>query len=259
MKKIVVNIWIALLLSVALLSALLLLWYLNQRASEKNSLEVLKSQVFEMHPTGQIPTETSSLLRDAVTENLRNLQIQNGDMAAWIKIPGTKIDYPVMHTPESPEYYLRRNFEKKYSLGGLPFMQADCSLSPQSDNLILYGHNMKDSTMFSQLRLYSAKTFWEEHAIINLYTPDGKQSYEIFGVIETVVNTEGSFEYNSFVNARDTDAFDRFIAEAKRNSLYDTGIEVTYGDYLLTLSTCSDKGPDSRLVVVARQRNKIKL
>lgn len=251
MKKAMINTLIVLLLLVALLSALLLLWYVKLRASEKGSLEALKSQVFDQW---QISKEIPSIQNNAVSDNLKNLQMQNEDMVAWISISGTQIDYPVMHTPKSPEYYLRKNFYEKYSLSGLPFMQADCSLSPQSDNLILYGHNMKDDTMFSQLHLYSDKAFWNEHSIINFYTATEKQIYEIIAVIETIVNTKNAFEYDSFVDASDKNTFERFVNEGKRNSLYDTGIEVAYGDHLLTLSTCSNNGTDSRLVVVARQR-----
>lgn len=82
---------------------------------------------------------------------------QNPHMAGWVKIDGTKLDYPVMFTPDEPEYYIHRAFDGSYAVIGVPFVGKGCTLEPPSDNIILYGHNMKTGTMFSTLSSYAKK------------------------------------------------------------------------------------------------------
>lgn len=242
-------------LLIALLSGLLILWYTYQRGSEKSMMVALKVKAFVQEQTepDRIYQESPPIDGDSVGENLKALQKQNADLAAWICIPGTQIDYPVMYTPASPQYYLRKDFDKNKSLSGLPFIQETCSITPQSDNVIVYGHNMRDGTMFSGLHLFVNEAFWMEHQTVHFYTTTEKQTYDILAVIETIINTKNAFEYTSFVDADSRRAFDRFITDAKRHAIFDTGIEAVYGDHLLTLSTCSNKGTDSRLVVIARR------
>lgn len=257
MKKTILNAAIVILLFLALLSGILILWYTCQRSCEKNRVNSLKLQVFVQN---EEQTELSDLLqgpqpitKDTVSDHLKALQLQNQDLAAWICIPGTQIDYPVMHTPASPQYYLRKDFDKNDSFAGLLFVQETCSLSPQSDNIIIHGHNMRDGTMFSGLHQYRDEIFWEEHKTVDFYTMAEKQTYEIIAVIETTINAKDVYEYTSFVDAGSKHDFDQFSTEVKRCSLYDTGIEIVFGDQILTLSTCSDKGSDSRFLVIARK------
>ena len=91
----------------------------------------------------------------------QNLYWENTDMVGWILIEDTNIDYPVMQTPTDPTYYLKHDFEKNYTDYGCPFMQADCDALCPSDNLIIYGHNMKDGSMFADLAKYRSKDFWQ--------------------------------------------------------------------------------------------------
>lgn len=91
---------------------------------------------------------------------------QNNDMAGWITIEGTPINYPVMFTPEQPDFYLKHGFDKEYSAYGVPFIGENCTLLPRSDNLIIYGHHMKNGTMFAALTDYKDEDFYEKHKLI---------------------------------------------------------------------------------------------
>ena len=110
----------------------------------------------------------------------QNLYWENTDMVGWILIEDTNIDYPVMQTPTDPTYYLKHDFEKNYTDYGCPFMQADCDALCPSDNLIIYGHNMKDGSMFADLAKYRSKDFWQTHKTVWFDTALGSCAYEIF-------------------------------------------------------------------------------
>ena len=125
-------------------------------------------------------------------------------MVGWILIEDTNIDYPVMQTPTDPTYYLKHDFEKNYTDYGCPFMQADCDALAPSDNLILYGHNMKDGSMFADLAKYRSKDFWQSHKTVWFDTALGSCAYEIFAVIHTTVqaDTADAFPFYRFVDAK---------------------------------------------------------
>ena len=175
---------------------------------------------------------------------------QNPNTIGWISIEGTALNYPVMHTPGSPGFYLRRNFEGQYSEAGVPYAAEGCSISPQSDNITIYGHHMKSGKMFGALDGYTNETFWREHPIIRFDTRAGFGEYEVFAVFKVA---PADFLYNAFINAAEQAEFDKYVSRCKALSLYDTGISAAYGDKLITLSTCEYSQEDGRLVVVARK------
>lgn len=94
---------------------------------------------------------------DNTDNGINELIAKNPDCVAWVRIDDTKIDYPIMQTKDNPEYYLRRNFKKEYSYTGTPFLDAACDMN-EGVNLIVYGHNMRDGTMFADLLKYKQKT-----------------------------------------------------------------------------------------------------
>ncbi len=105
------------------------------------------------------------------SRNLTPLFEANGDCIGWICIPNTAVNYPVMFTPEEPPKYLRKNFEGEYSVSGIPFL--DGAFYPECDNLIVYGSNMKNGTMFFDVTQYRDKAYWEEHPYIEFETAGG--------------------------------------------------------------------------------------
>ncbi len=153
--------------------------------------------------------------------NLAPIMDQNSDCIGWICIEGTTVDYPVMHTPSDPQKYLRKNFEKKYSTSGIPFLDYRCTLET---NLILYGHNMKNGTMFSDLKKYLDKSFREQHPVIELETADGVRYFTVTEVIKT-------------------DIYDKRYED----------IEVKDGRQKLILSTCYGSAKSGRLLVIAEE------
>lgn len=180
---------------------------------------------------------------------------QNPDLVGWIKIDGTKINYPLMYTPEDPEKYLHKDFNGHFSVGGLPFLDEECTLEPASDNLLIYGHNMQNGTMFQNLLLYEQKSFWQEHPIIRVSTLYQEKSYEILAALYDRVyfKSEEHFKFYQFINATDEREFDEAISYFREHALYDTDVSVQYGDKLVTLVTCAYHVENGRFLVVARE------
>ena len=185
----------------------------------------------------------------------QDLYLQNNDMVGWIKIEDTKINYPVMQSKDNPNFYLKHGFDKAYTDYGCPYIQENCDVDIPSDNLIIYGHNMKDSSMFSGLMKNTDKSFWESHKTISFDTLTEKCDYEIIAAFKTVVYTDSpeSFKYYQFINADTGDEFNAYITKCKELALYDTGVTAEYGDKLITLSTCEYSRNNGRMVVVAKK------
>lgn len=200
-------------------------------------------------------TQQEIASQSSVQPTSRNLYLENSDMVGWIQIEGTSIDYPVMQTPADPNYYLKHDFERNYTDCGCPFMQADCDALCPSDNLIIYGHNMKDGSMFADLAKYRSKDFWQDHKTVWFDTELGSCAYEIFAVIRTTVQEDAAdaFPFYLFVNATAPEDFADYVSACKARALYDTGIFAEYGDKLLTLSTCDNITDGGRLLIIAKQ------
>lgn len=180
---------------------------------------------------------------------------ENPDLCGWLRIEDTALDYPLMYTPEEPEKYLRMDFDGAYSVGGIPFLDADCSLDPESDNLIIYGHNMRDGSQFRSVMMYKDKSYWEEHPTILLSTLYEEREYEVLAAFYDRVyyKYEDCFKFYQFIDAEDEAAFNEAISYYKENAEYDTGVTAEYGDRLITLVTCSYHCEHGRFVVVARE------
>lgn len=210
--------------------------------------------------TGAVSDETTPSSAPAATEGgilpeYKDLYAMNDDLVGWIKIEGTKIDYPVMQTPGSTDYYLHRSFDKEYSDRGCIYAREDCDLDEPSDNITIYGHNMLDGSMFAALHKYEDKKFWEDNQTIFFDTLTERHVYKIFAVFKTSANVGEGFSYHQFVDAANEKEFDEFVSTCKELSkkyYYDTGITPKYGDKLICLSTCEyTLGDNSRLVVAA--------
>jgi len=181
------------------------------------------------------------------TRNLAPLYEQNGDCLGWISIPGTSVDYPVMYAPNESQKYLRKDFNGDYSLSGTPFLQENCT--PDSDNLIVYGHNMKNGTMFSDIVGYVEPSYREAHPTIEFETPEGLVIYEVISVLQVKSNDP----WYSFISAADDDDYTQRLSELTERSLYSIDSEISVGRRLLTLSTCYGKNKDDRLIVIAAE------
>lgn len=198
--------------------------------------------------------DDSGSTEDIVTVNagLLALHEENPDCIGWITIPGTMIDYPVMHRPDEENYYLKRDFYGNYSANGCLFL-SERSNPADSDNLIIYGHHMNSGKMFAALEGYKKRAFYEEHPLIFFSSLHGEETYQVFAAFCTPVYTENDFSYYTFTKAEDKAGYDAYIEAVKKRSLYDTGITAAYGDKLLTLSTCEYSQENGRMVVVAKK------
>ena len=183
--------------------------------------------------------------------------LANEDMAGWLTIPGTRIDYPVMWTPWDENYYLEKNFNKEYDRYGCLILDTDSCLNPLTTNLIIHGHNMKSGAMFGNLTDYENYSYYEKHKEIILYTEGVQRNYEIISVFRSQVykKSDNVFKFYKFFRADTQEEFDDFYNNIKKMSLYDTGVTAEFGDHFLTLSTCDYQEQDGRFVVVAKKIN----
>ena len=175
---------------------------------------------------------------------------QNNDLVGWIRIDGTGIDYPVMQTPSNPDYYLKHSFEKTWSDYGVPYVDAACTVGA-SNNLIIYGHNMKNGTMFHDLVNYTKKDFYEAHPVICFDTVDAPGQYQVIAAFRYNTNKE-TFVYNEHTDMDEAE-FAEYVENCRARSIYDTGVTAEYGDQLITLSTCEYTYTNGRFVVVAKK------
>lgn len=189
-----------------------------------------------------------------IMERYTGLYEANHDLVGWLAIEGMKIDYPVMQG-EDDEYYLHHDYYGKDSKYGCLYVKTRADVETGT-NFIIYGHNMKDGTMFGDLDLYLQESFYREHPEISFDTLYEERTYDIIAVFRSQVYNEDDevFKYYQFYEADTQEAFDDFYRNIKELSLYDTGVEAQYGDTFLTLSTCAYHVQDGRLVVVAKRR-----
>ena len=218
-----------LLSAAAVLSSWKIYSELRERQKEKEDFAAV-AEIAEL-PMTEAPTES---VTDAETEtseepteqpaaerNIPALIAENSDCIGWLSVDGTNISYPVMHTPSDPQKYLRRNFYGKYSQSGVPFIDGRCSTV--GGNLIIYGHNMKNGTMFSDLKKYLDSEFLNAHRTVKFETADGVQTFIVTEALKT--NTSDTW-------------YDRIAAEDGRQ---------------LILSTCYGSGKDGRLLIIAAE------
>ena len=203
------------------------------------------------------PTTAATVPPTEPREVLPRLQEQyekNPDLAGWLTIPGTRIDYPVMYSPDEPERYLHANFEVSYSFAGLPFIDAACD--PESGNRIIYAHNMLDGSMFRTLLKYQQKDFWQRNPVISFSTLYEEQEYEVVAAFYDKVykKTDTNFKFYQFYDTSDQSRFDEAMAYYREHALYDTGVTAQCGDLFLTLVTCAYQTENGRFVVVARKK-----
>lgn len=182
---------------------------------------------------------------EEILRNLSALFARNNECIGWLSIPDTAVNYPVMHTPDSPQKYLRRSFYGEYSVSGVPFLDSRCALD--GDNLIFYGHNMRDGTMFAGLRGYTDPAFCTEHGKIVLQTADGLTKCEVFAVVVT----NNVDPWYAFTTAENEEAYGEAVSAILAQASYSSGVIPEYGQQLLTLSTCYGSSKSGRLLVIA--------
>jgi len=182
-----------------------------------------------------------------VLHDIAALQEKNNDCIGWIRVPDTAINYPLMWTPEQPEKYLHLDFDDSYSDYGVPFLDARCTID--SGNLILYGHNMFDSSMFAGLHKFCDKDYAEKHRQIILEMADRAREYQVFAVCKA--NSMESKLYQT-VSFSSLDAKTEFLESARADSLYYVEPQKS-SRHFITLSTCDNWGQNRRIAVIGEE------
>lgn len=231
---------------------------LLEKMEAAKATETLPVQTGPVVPEGTapyvpVPTFSEAEVRDENGMLLEYAAIyeDNPDVAGWIRIDGTKINYPVMHTPEEPNYYLKRDFNHNYSDWGCIYAREECDLNEPSDNVTIYGHTMNDGSMFAACHSYIYKETWDNNSLIFFDTLKEYHVYKIFAVFKTSANLGEGFPYHQMVDAVDEADFNNFVSTIKGMSFYDTGITPIYGDKIICLSTCEYTLDNGRLVLAA--------
>ena len=225
-----------------------------QQKALRSMTEVSVEQAAEGIPVVQRDKDTTlGSDNPAMLDKYVKLYQENKDLAGWISIEGMKIDYPVLQNADN-EYYLHHDFYGKDSKYGCLYVKNHADLQTGT-NFVIYGHNMKDGSMFGDLDLYQKESFYKEHPRISFDTLYEERTYDIIAVFRSqVYNAEDDvFKYYQFYEADTQEEFDDFYNNIKALSLYDTGIEAQFGDTFLTLSTCAYHVQDGRFVVVAKR------
>ena len=240
--------------------------YTNHRGNQQNEyLKSLKENSVVSTVTNQFfnPDETEDI-GEVQTGEAQSIQMlpeyqaiyaENQDFIGWLTVDGTNIDYPVMQKPQDNTYYLSRNFNGEDDTNGTLFLDARDDIVNRSTNFIIYGHNMKSGQMFGDLKNYQDESYWQEHKQIEFDTLYEKNTYEIIAVCLAQVEyqDEDVFKYYDFIQADSEEEFNNFIWNVSQMSVFTDSELASYGDELLTLSTCNNYIEDGRLFLVAKK------
>lgn len=180
-----------------------------------------------------------------VQVDFESLQQANPDVKAWIQFEGIpEISYPVLQHPTDNEFYLKKMWNKEENTAGSIFLDVSNSADFQDYNTFIYGHNMKNLSMFGRLKEYKEQEFLTGKEYFWIYTPTVNYQYQIFSIHEAKVD---SGLFRTFTDKGDE--FTEYILASKAASRYDTMVGVTGEDKIVTLSTCTARGDNWRLLV----------
>lgn len=252
-KKIKTNnklkkLFIIILSIIFILSILYISYYIYSNSKDKkDNSEILEN--ININKEEITESKTERILQ------LEELQKENKDIIGWLEIEGTNINYPVMQT-DNNDYYMNHNYKKEYSAPGSLFLDKDFDLINGSSNYLIYGHRNKNGLMFEDLLKYESEDFYKEHKKVKFTTNEEDVEYEILAVFYSRLyykSEKDVFRYYYFINAENEEEYSNFVTNAKKASIYDTGVNAKYGDQLLTLSTCAYHTEDGRFAIVCKK------
>ena len=243
-KQIIIKVFFLISLTVFIVSAAYITNYFLSARHQDSIIEQARSV---WHETADEP-ELS------VIEQL--LQ-ENSDFKGWITVPNTKIDNPIYQT-DNNDFYLTHNQQKqKSAYGALFFDSKNVITESETDkNLVIYGHHMKNGSMFANLTKYKELSFYKQNPTVEFATLYGNGTYKVYAafVLNASKADDNDYIYNisrkSFIDDND---FDAWVGEARERSLINTGVDVKNGDNIITLVTCTYDFDNARFVVMARE------
>lgn len=182
-------------------------------------------------------------------ESEKNLKNINPDYRFWIKVEGTNIDFPVVQG-EDNDFYLYHNFNKEKSFSGSIFVDSENNLNDDS-NIVVYGHNMRNDTMFAQIKHFKNENFFNANKYVTLYRDGKKSKFEIFSVYQ---ENAKDLESEIKINFSNKDEYEKYLKGQEEKSLFKReGIDLNSNDRILTLITCGYDFVNARIVVVAKE------
>lgn len=196
--------------------------------------------------------DKAQAMREARVNAYQKIREQNSDLVGWVKIEGTKIDYPVLQTPDDPNFYLKHDFDKKTSVYGAPYVAEECDLSQDCKNIVIYGHHMKNGSMFASLDEYLDPAYREAHPIVQFDTLEEYGDYEVMAVFAINAADPDNPLYR-YISGANEEVFGEYVSYVQQHSAYDMGVTAEWGDHLLSLVTCEYTHKDGRLIVVAKK------
>lgn len=176
------------------------------------------------------------------------LQEEGPDVKAWLTLPNTVINYPVAQC-EDNAYYLKHLYDGTANKNGCPFIDYENAPDFSDNNTIIYGHNMRDGSMFSSLREYAEQTYFDEHPQMYLMTPEGNYLVELFSAFVASPSEAGSDTSPWALNWKDDGAYTTWLTAMQERSLIENDVSVTSSDRVITLSTCTNSGKDRFIVM----------
>ena len=258
MKKEILIVFSVVLVVVIVGCGLWLGWYAVDSQHQKQTYETLAADFLleEPVPSLSLAEDNSSQEVPAAQEtpaasttasprhDLAALQAENSDCVGWLTIPDTTVDYPVVWTPNNPEHYLRRDFYGTHASGGTPFLDGRNQAQAEGQNLIVYGHNMLDGSMFKPVLQYLSPNFRETHQDIYLELNGAQYHYQVIADLETSTRSP-VYTYTDLSDAAEMEDFRAMLLE-------ETGLDaIPQAEGYLTLSTCNNQGRNSRVLVIA--------
>lgn len=265
-RKGIIYIFVYILLSILILiSAIYIIKFLLSKEEAKKESELLdtveinNNEIEKEKKDTEETTEKTNEVENKETERMlkvKELQKENADIVGWLEIENTNINYPVLQG-EDNEYYMTHNYKKEKSKNGSIFLNKDYDWNIPSSNLLMYGHNLGNGTMFQELLKYQNKEFYNNHKVIRFTTAKEDAEYEIISVFKSRVyykSEQNVFRYYYFINANTEEEYNNYVENAKKASIYEIEPTAKYGDQLITLSTCSYHVKDGRFAVVGRKK-----
>lgn len=227
---------------------------MQTQKKEENAFEELHSMIETSDDETQNDGNTSkknNKNKNKEQESLpsyEKLYKKNSDFIGWLNVQKTNIDYPVMYTPHNEEYYLHRSFDKKYSYSGVPFLGRGSDLD--GNNFIIYAHHMKNGTMFADLVKYKEEDYRKKHSQIIFDTVEERRIYEVLAAFATTVSSEEPFRYYEYTGKLNEQKWNEYISGLREKDA--SMPEISYGERLITLSTCAYHTKEGRFVVVGK-------
>lgn len=234
-------------IAVFLVSAFKIFSYVQERKAASDAYSDLK-QVVQVEDSRKSNTEEDKNIDngDSFSVDFDALSAINDDITGWIRCEGTKIDYPVMHT-DNNDYYLSHLYDGKVNSSGAIFMDSRNEDINSDKNVVIYGHSMKNGTMFNSLKKYKDQKYYENYPEIMLYTPDGNYVMELVsGTIE-----DGYEDFLRF-DFEDEDDYINYVQSFIDRSSFVSDVTVSSDDRIATLCTCSYEKENARYVVIGK-------